>query len=29
MVHYFMGSILMQQDNEDRKDNIKSAYRTV
>ena len=29
MVHYFMGSVLMRRDNEDRKDNIKSAYRTV
>ena len=29
MVHYFMGSVLMRRDNEDGKDNIKSAYRTV
>lgn len=29
MVHCFMGSGLMRRDNRDRKDNIKSAYRTV
>ena len=29
VVHYFMGFVLMGWDNEDRKDNIKSAYRTV
>ena len=29
MVHCFMGSGLMRRDNEDGKDNIKSAYRTV
>ena len=29
MVHCFMGFALMHRDNEDRKDNIKSAYRTV
>lgn len=29
VVHYFVGSVLMRRDNEDGKDNIKSAYRTV
>ena len=29
MVHCFMGFALMHRDNEDRKDNIKSAYRTA
>ena len=29
MVHCFVGSGLIRRDNEDGKDNIKSAYRTV
>ena len=29
VVHYHMGSVLMHRDKEDRKDNVKSAYRTV
>ena len=29
MVHYSMGLVLMHRDNEDGKNNVKSAYRTV
>lgn len=29
MVQYSMGLVLMHRDNEDGKDNVKSAYRTV